>query len=73
MLSQISREIKSRSGPINLKELSAKLDIEQNALVGMLNFMIRKGKIEKGILREEYSYEDCSSQTCASCRICSEK
>jgi hypothetical protein len=70
MLAKISNEINNCSGSITLKEISAKLGIEQSALIGMINFLIQKGKLKKGILITDYSYENCSSQTCGASALC---
>ncbi len=70
MLAQIAREINNSSDSINLKELSAKLNIEQSALIGMIRFLIHKGKLDEGILITNTSYENCSSQTCTASALC---
>ena len=46
MLSQVLHEIKSARGPITIRELSKKLEIDPHALEGMLQFWVRKGRIQ---------------------------
>jgi len=55
MLSQVIHEIESAQGPITVGELSRKLNIEPNALEGMLQFWVRKGRIQ-----DDDALEDCS-------------
>jgi hypothetical protein len=46
MLQLILQEIESAGGVINLADLSRKLDVEPSALEGMLEFWVRKGRLE---------------------------
>ena len=56
-LSRILKEFRDTDGPINLNELSQRLGVERSALDGMLDLLVRQGK-----LREIDSFG------CASCK-----
>jgi predicted transcriptional regulator len=73
MLARISREINRRKGPVNLKELSEKLHIEQEALAGMINFLAHKGKLQKGVKITNYRQDQCTSRPCAASVLCAGK
>jgi hypothetical protein len=45
MLSQIVKEFKDSGGTIDLAELSRRLDVEPSALDGMLEVLVRQGKL----------------------------
>ena len=46
MLKQVLREIETAQGPITVRALSRKLGVEPNALEGMIQFWVRKGRIQ---------------------------
>ncbi len=46
MLNQVLREIETAQGSITLSELSRKLEITPTALEGMLQFWVRKGRLQ---------------------------
>lgn len=46
MLRQVLEEIETAQDPITIGELSHNLNIEPNALEGMLQFWVRKGRIQ---------------------------
>lgn len=58
MLSRILEEFEQTGGPATLTEMSRRLDVERSALEGMLQFLVRKGK-----LREVHP----GSDACAHC------
>ncbi len=65
MLKEILKMFRESGGPLDLKALAAKLDVETSALEGMLTTLVRQGK-----LREvEVGSADCrachSRLTCA--------
>ena len=47
MLSQIVKEFKESGGTIDLVELSRKLGVEPSALNGMLETLVRQGRLQK--------------------------
>jgi predicted Zn-ribbon and HTH transcriptional regulator len=65
MLDDIIRELENSRGPVTVAELARRLDIEQGALEGMLEFLERKGKLS--VYRPGEGCEDCGVVSCASC------
>ena len=47
MLKRIMDEFKKSSGPLDLHELSQRLGIEKSALDGMLQLLVRQGKLNE--------------------------
>ena len=66
MLNQVLREIETAQGPITVRELSRKLEIEANALEGMIQFWVRKGRIQDDDAPKSCNEEigDCSTSCC---------
>ena len=58
MLAQIINELKQADGLLDLNELSRRLGVERSALEGMLELLVRQGK-----LREV----GAGTETCAHC------
>ncbi len=65
MLNRVLNEIKRADGPVLLSNLSRKLDIEPDALQGMVDFLIRKGQLQDDD-GETAVTQSCSSPTCGS-------
>lgn len=63
MLDAIMKEIENSRGPLTVKELSRKLDVEESALEGMLQFLQRKGRVN---LRQPGEEGSCAEQ-CVGC------
>lgn len=63
MLSRILEEIRAAQGPLSIRELSRKLDVQPSALEGMLLQLLRMGKLEV----ENSIPEGESCSTCAGC------
>ena len=63
MLSKILSEFRQTDGPVDLRDLSQRLDIDRSALEGMLETLVRQGKLK------EITSEGCArcdrSGTCA--------
>jgi hypothetical protein len=65
MLNEILAEFRKTKSPLDLKELSRKLDVEYSALEGMLQTLVRQGKLREISLGSE-TCADCSrSSDCA--------
>ncbi|MBU1670334.1 MAG: MarR family transcriptional regulator [Actinobacteria bacterium] len=45
MLERIVEEVKNNPGPLTVGELARRLDIEESALSGMLDYLERKGRL----------------------------
>jgi len=58
MLNQVLHEIENCKGPITMGELSRKLGIEINALEGMIQFWVRKGRLQ--ITEDQANGANCS-------------
>ena len=63
MLTEILKEFKEADGPLDMKALSQRLGVEQSALEGMVETLVRQGKLK------EVGPEDCAhcdkSASCA--------
>jgi hypothetical protein len=46
VLRQVLQELEMAQGPISLGELSRRLDIDQDALRGMIEFWVRRGRLQ---------------------------
>lgn len=47
MLYQLLQEIKSAPEPLNLAELAYRLKVEPAALNGMIDFLVKKGRLQR--------------------------
>jgi Mn-dependent DtxR family transcriptional regulator len=65
MLDEIMKEVENSKGPLTVKELARRLDVEESALEGMLEFLERKGKLS--VYRPEDRCEECGLISCTSC------
>jgi hypothetical protein len=45
MLWRVLREVEAAHGPIDLNELSRRLDVDRSVLDGMIQFWVRKGRL----------------------------
>ena len=45
MLSRILEEFKKVDGPLDLNELSRRMDVERSALDGVIQLLVRQGKL----------------------------
>ena len=66
MLTKVLHEIENTQGPITVRELSRKLEIGPNALEGMLQFWVRKGRIQN-----DDEAESCDNKTGSCSTTCS--
>jgi hypothetical protein len=66
MLQQVLQEVKAAGGTVNLNELARKLNVERSALDGMIQFWIRKGRIQDNDLGEARPFQACSTGSCTS-------
>ncbi len=56
MLTNIMRALREAQGPLGLSELAAQLEIDVSALEGMLEQLVRQGKLRKS---EEMTVQEC--------------
>jgi DNA-binding HxlR family transcriptional regulator len=47
MLSRIIEELEKAGGPLNLDELSRRLGVQRSALDGMIETLVRKGRLRE--------------------------
>ncbi len=67
MLKQVLQEVEAAQGPLDLNELSRRLNVERGALDGMVQFWIRKGRLVDDL---DESDSACATTT-GSCSGCS--
>jgi len=71
MLTQVLHEIENARGPITLRELSRKLEVNPQALEGMLQFWVRKGRIQNNDEMDSRSDDtDVCGSVCSSSTNC---
>ncbi|NSW54258.1 MAG: helix-turn-helix domain-containing protein [Anaerolineae bacterium] len=63
MLTRILEEIRAAQGPLSLRDLSRRLDVQPSALQGMLTQLLRMGKLEI----EQEMPADASCTSCSGC------
>jgi len=64
VLHQVLQEIEAAQGAVNLNELSRKLGVERGALVGMIQYWVRKGRLKDDSQAEEIPLNSCASSAC---------
>lgn len=64
LLEEIMREIEKEQGPLTVRELARRLDVEQGALEGMLEFLERKGRLS---VYRPGECDECGLVSCAAC------
>ena len=64
VLQQVLRELEATQGPVSLSDLARKLDIERNALKGMIEFWVRKGRLKDDAQEAKVIYGLCSGAIC---------
>lgn len=66
MLWRVLHEVEAAQGPLDLNELSRRLDIERSALDGMILFWVRKGRLvdDGGAGRATVA---CANHGCGGC------
>jgi len=65
MLSRILKEFEGAEGPLDLNELSRRLGVERSALNGMLEYLVRKGKLREVGLGTETCVHCAGHLSCA--------
>ncbi|MBN1288901.1 MAG: hypothetical protein JXA49_04610 [Actinobacteria bacterium] len=63
MLEKIIEKLEAAGGPVTLKELSREMDIEAQALRGMLEFLNRKGRLT-------FDFGTCEAVSPGYCKDC---
>lgn len=67
MLHQLLHEIKSAPGPLNLAELAERLKVEPVALSGMIDFLVKKGRLQRdqAACAADQPHSACSACACS--------
>ena len=65
MLRQILQELASAQGPVNMNDLSRKLGVERSALQGMIDYWVRKGRLQDDDQALEAAMSVCTSGNCS--------
>ena len=64
MLWQVLREVEAAQGPLDLNELSRRLDVTRGALDGMIQFWVRKGRLVDDLVVDDAV---CAVGECSGC------
>ncbi|HQY90066.1 MAG: FeoC-like transcriptional regulator [Caldilinea sp.] len=64
MLWKILHEIEAAQGPLDLNELSRRLDVDRSVLDGMIQFWVRKGRLVDDASVAGQATTVCASHTC---------
>lgn len=67
MLEEVINLIRATDRPVSLQTLSQKLSVEQSALSGMLDLLVRKGKLDIIQASASGSENDCDESQCLGC------
>ena len=62
MLSRVLKEFENSQGPLTLSEMSRRLGVERSALEGMLQLLVRKGKLRE-VRPGDVQCSHCGSRT----------
>jgi hypothetical protein len=64
MINQVLHEIQTTSGALNMSDLSRKLSVDRTALDGMIQFLVRKGRLVDDDAVEAAAMDTCASGSC---------
>jgi len=67
MLYQLLTVMKTKTGPISIEGLSRELGMDKSALEGMLDLLVRKGKLRYSDLGQAPKDGNCSGSACMAC------
>ena len=69
MLQQVLQELEMAQGPLSLGELSRRLDIDRDALRGMIEFWVRRGRLQNHDEGIAAALATCPTGSCSGCRL----
>jgi len=69
VLRQVLQEMEMAQGPISLEELSRRLDIDRDALRGMIEFWVRRGRLQNHDEAITATLAACPTGSCSGCRL----
>ena len=67
MLWQVLHEVEAASAPLDLNELSRRLNVERSALDGMIQFWVRKGRLVDDSASAGRATVACANHGCGGC------
>lgn len=67
MLLKVLQAVEAAQGPLDLNELSRRLDIDRSALDGMIQFWVRKGRLVDDSAGAGRTSVACASHSCGGC------
>lgn len=67
MLWQVLHEVEAASAPLDLNELSRRLNVERSALDGMIQFWVRKGRLVDDSAGAGRTTVACANHGCGGC------
>ena len=67
MLWKILHEVEAARAPLDLNELSRRLDVERSVLDGMIQFWVRKGRLVDDAATAGQATTACAAHGCTNC------
>ena len=67
MLWQVLHEVEAANAPLDLNELSRRLNVERSALDGMIQFWVRKGRLVDDTAGAGRATVACANHGCGGC------
>jgi hypothetical protein len=67
MLWKVLHEVEAARAPLDLNELSRRLDVERSVLDGMIQFWVRKGRLVDDAAPAGQATTACAAHGCAHC------
>ena len=67
MLWQVLHAVEAAQAPLDLNELSRRLDVERSVLDGMIQFWVRKGRLVDDAATAGQVTDACAAHGCGGC------
>jgi hypothetical protein len=64
MLRRILQELETIQGPVDVRDLARRLNVEPGALAGMIEFWVRKGRLKNYLQEAETAPAICNGSHC---------
>jgi hypothetical protein len=64
MLWKVLHAVETAQTPLDLNELSRRLDVDRSVLDGIIQFWVRKGRLVEDAASDEVSGAGCASHAC---------
>jgi len=69
VLQQVLQELEMAQGPLSLGELSRRLDIDRDTLRGMIEFWVRRGRLQNHDEAMAATLATCPTVSCSGCHL----